>query len=88
MSDPHSYERKLAAKLRAEAERRGYPHSDLLNDAAQAIEDLCRGPSRDEIIEECARAIEPANNPLLAAAVRVIRGLKHSSATHSEGEKT
>lgn len=31
---------------------------------------------RDAIIEECAKAIEPANHPLLMAATKVIRALK------------
>ena len=35
--------------------------------------------TRDNIIEECAKAIEPANHPLLMAAVKVIRELKCAS---------
>jgi hypothetical protein len=33
------------------------------------------GPSREDVIEECAKALEPANHPLLMAAVKTIRAL-------------
>lgn len=42
--------------------------------------------SRDQIIEECAKALEPANQPLLLAAVKVIRALKGKT-PQPEGER-
>lgn len=40
-----------------------------------ASADACRSA----VIEECAKAIEPANHPLLMAAVKAIRALKSTA---------
>ena len=69
------------AKYEAEAAQSMLAGSQLsalrlqLKDAQSAVS----ATERSAIIEECAKALEPANHPILMAAVKVIRDLDRTS---------
>jgi hypothetical protein len=89
-----SYCTDLIARLRAAGRDERLATGQLYLDAADALQSLS-GPSREDVIEECAMVAEDewiTTNSLCRSKAagdiaKAIRALKCSSATQREGEK-